>query len=270
MEYLLACPDKIKELLAAKFILFLFDYDGTLAPIAPTPQEVVLPEETKIILRKLSAMPDCKIGIVSGRSLKDLKKAIGIQGIIYAGNHGFEIEGPKLKFESQVSPQFKAGLRKIARDLSSKLKGVEGVLIEDKGVTLSIHYRLVRGKDMPLFEKIISEATAFCVKNGKIKVERGKKVYEIKPPVQWDKGKAALWLLASQKFAIGEDKVISVYIGDDKTDEDAFRALKGKGITILVGGADRPVADYYLKDAEEVAKFLHLILEAKENKLCVN
>jgi len=264
MDYLFAQSDKIQELLGNKFIFLFLDYDGTLTAIAPTPQEAVLPQEVRRTLQKLSLRPDCKIGIISGRALKDLKNAVGIENIIYAGNHGLEIEGPKLKFESRVSPQFKSVIRQVAEDLSKELKDIKGALIENKGLTLSIHYRLVDNKDIPLFEKIFYAAVAPYRESGKIKVDRGKKVYEIRPPVHWDKGKAVLWLLARQQFAIGDKKVFPVYLGDDKTDEYAFRALKGKGATVLVGDSGSSVADYYLKDSGEVVKFFNLILKTKK------
>lgn len=260
MDYLFAQFNKIKERLHNKSILLLLDYDGTLTPIVETPEKAVISEETKELLQKLSRGSHCTVGIISGRSLEDIKNTVGIKGIIYAGNHGLEIKGPKIKFESPVSPRLKSVIRYINEELARQLSGIKGVLIEDKRLTLSIHYRLVDKKDMPWFERIFSEVTNPYAVSGKIKIDSGKKLYEIKPPVQWDKGKAVLWLLAREQFVSGENKVLPVYIGDDVTDEDAFKALKGKGLTIFVGEPANSAADYYLKDAEEVNRFLHLIL----------
>jgi len=264
MDYLFAQFSKIEKLLRNKFILLLLDYDGTLTPIVETPTKALIPMGTKELLQKLSKNYHCAVGIISGRSLEDIKNTVGIKDIIYAGNHGLEIEGPKIKFESQVSPRLKSVIRNIAEELSKRLSSIKGVLIEDKGLTLSIHYRLVDKKDMPCFERIFSEVTNPYAVRDKIKINSGKKVYEIKPPVQWDKGKVVLWLMARQQFVSGKNKVLPIYIGDDVTDEDAFKILKRKGLTIFVGEPENSAADYYLKDAEEVTRFLHLILNLKD------
>jgi len=263
MDYLFAQLSKIEELFCNKFILLLLDYDGTLTPIVEIPGKAIIQRDTKELLQKLSGSPYCKIGIISGRMLEDIKNIVGIQGIIYAGNHGLEIEGPKIKFESRVSPRVKSIIRNIAADMQKRLSGIKGTLIENKGLTLSIHYRLVGREDMPAFEEVISEVTNPYVVRDEIKVDSGKKVYEIKPPAKWGKGKVALWFLARQQFISGEKDVLPVYIGDDITDEDAFKALKRKGLTVFVGEPGSSKADYYLKNTEEVTKFLHLISDLK-------
>jgi len=261
VHYLFTKLNQIKKLLGGKFILLLLDYDGTLTPIVGTPGEATISKRTRALLEKLSSSPDCKIGVISGRKLEDLKKIIGLEDIIYAGNHGLEIEGPKIKFESQIPPQLKLIIRNIAADIQKRLADIKGVLIEDKGLTLSIHYRLVSKKDMPALKKVVTEVTSSYLASDKIKVNSGKKVYEIKPPIKWDKGKVALWLLARQQFFSGAKDVLPVYLGDDLTDEDAFAALKKRGLTVFVGRPGNSQADYYLKNTEEVTKFLHLILD---------
>ena len=265
MEYLFSRINTIKELLRDKFILLLLDYDGTLSPIAENPGKAAMPRGTKSLLQDLSRNPYCKLGIISGRSLQNLKKVIGVAGIIYAGNHGLEIESPKIEFESQVSARAKSTMRNIAADIKKRLSGIKGVLIEDKGMTLSVHYRLVGKKDMPALEKIFLETTSPYTDRERVVVNSGKKVFEIKPPVNWDKGKVALWLFARQQFISGLKDVLPVYIGDDSTDEDAFKALKRKGLTVFVGLPGNSKADYYLKDTREVAKFLRLIPDLRSN-----
>ena len=260
MKYLFSQFSKIKELLSNKFVLLLLDYDGTLTPIVQTPSKAIIHKDTKGLLEKLSRSPYCKIGIISGRKLEDIKNIVGIDNIIYAGNHGLEIQGPKIKFESQVSPRLKSIMRNVATDMKKQLSSIKGALVEDKGLTLSVHYRLVSKKDMLAFEKIVSKIINPYIVGDKIKVNPGKKVYEIKSPVKWDKGKVVLWFLARQQFILGEKNVLPIYIGDDITDEDAFKALKRKGLTVFVGKPGNSKADYYLKNTEEVTKFLRLIL----------
>jgi len=261
MKYVFSQFSKIKELLSNKFILLLLDYDGTLTPIVQTPSKAIIHKATKGLLQKLSRSLYCKIGIISGRKLEDIKNIVGVDGITYAGNHGLEIQGPKIKFESQVSPRLKLIICNIATDMKKQLSGIKGALIEDKGLTLSIHYRLVDKKYLPSFDNIFSKVINPYIVRDKIQVNAGKKVYEIKPPVKWDKGKVVLWFLARQQFISGGKNVLPIYIGDDITDEDAFKALKRKGLTVFVGRPGNSKADYYLKNTEEVTKFLRSILD---------
>jgi len=265
MKHLFLDWAKIKNTLSDKFLLFLFDYDGTLTSIKESAPLAVLPRENKDLINRLLRIPNCSLAIISGRSLENIKEMVGIKGIIYAGNHGLEIEGPRIKFESQLSPRLKAVIRHIAEDLTKRLSGIRGVIVEDKGLTISVHYRLIAEKDIQEFLSIFTEIIDPYTCRDKIKVNSGKKVYEVKPPVQWDKGKVVLWLIAREQFAAGERKVLPIYIGDDVTDEDAFKALKRKGLTIFVGESHSSNADYYLKDTEEVTRFLRLISEIKHN-----
>ena len=263
MDYLFTQFNKIKERLHNKFILLLLDYDGTLTPIVENPKKAVISKETKELLQKLSNSSHCALGIISGRSLQDIKNTVGIKDIIYAGNHGLEIEGPKIKFESQLSPRLKEVIRNIYEELLLRISKIKGATIEDKSLTVSIHYRLVADKDMLELKRIMLKVTEPFIVRDKIKVTEGKKVFEIKPPVKWTKGNVVLWLLARQQFALGEGKVFPVYIGDDATDEDAFRALKNKGLTIFVGEPKPSEAAYYVKNTEEVVQLIKQILENK-------
>ena len=267
MKYLFAHWVNLKKDIIDKYIILFLDYDGTLTPIADTPHQAIIPKETKALLKELTKSLRVKIAIISGRSLGDIKALVGLKDIIYAGNHGLEIEGPKIKFESQVSPRLKSIIRHIYEDAVSKFSKIKGVLIEDKGLTISVHYRLVDKKDNQEFLSIFNEITDSYIVRGKIKINSGKKVYEIRPPVMWNKGMVVLWLLARQRFLLGENKIFPIYIGDDVTDEDAFKALKKKGLTIFVGEQSDSAAQYYLKTTEEVTEFLRLISDLSVSKI---
>ncbi len=262
MEYLFDQWEEVKSKLSNARALFFFDYDGTLAPIAGTPQQAVIPQKAKELLGRLSQKHNCTVAIISGRALEDIRRAVGLKDIIYAGNHGLEIEGPKIKFESQVPPRLKSAIRDIYEKLVSKLSKIKGVLIEDKGLTIGVHYRLVDTKDIREFLGKFREITGPFTARNKIKITEGKKVYEIRPPVAWDKGKIALWLLARRQFLAGEDKIVPVYFGDDLTDEDGFRALKNKGLTVLVGEPKASDAAYFVRNTGEVVRFMEQILES--------
>lgn len=256
MKYLFKYWNTLKQNISNRYIFLFLDYDGTLTPIVESPEKAAISPQIKALLKRLSRNTKFKLAIISGRSLKDIKKMVGLENIIYSGNHGLEIEGPKIKFKSSASPQYKTILKQIKDSLNAKLFGIKGIFIEDKGLTLSIHYRLVDKKQIPKVKTIFHEATIFYLLRNKIKIKPGKMVFEIRPPVEWDKGKVVLWLLARQKFALGERSFIPIYIGDDKTDEDVFGVLKNKGLTIFVGQPRASYAQYYLKNTEEVGEFL--------------
>jgi trehalose-phosphatase len=256
--------DNLKKELSDKHIMLFLDFDGTLTPILDTPDDAIIPKETSKLLKHLSKSLRCRIAIISGRALRDIKERVGLKNVIYVGNHGAEIEGPKIKFESPISPRCRATLEHIKSDLSEKLSSIKGAILEDKGLSLSLHYRLVDKKDIAQVKTILHEATILYVVRSKIKIKPGKMVLEIRLPLEWDKGRVVLWLLAKQKFAMSERPFVPIYIGDDKTDEDAFKVLKNKGLTIFVGKPKPSYAQYYLKNTREVTQFLKRILDLKE------
>jgi trehalose-phosphatase len=271
MSHLFFQLNKLKDSLKDKFIFLFLDYDGTLTPIVETPDKAVIPRKTMEILRGLSKNPHCRVAIISGRALKDIKNKIGLEGIIYTGNHGLEIEGPKIKFKALVSMRYMAILKKIKTILKKKLSKIKGAIIEDKGLTLSVHYRLVDIKNAWLVKTIFHETLAYYIVSNKVKIRHGKKVLEMRPPLEWDKGKIVLWLLARLKFILGKEPCAPIYIGDDATDEDAFRALKNTGLTVFVGDSKSSHAKYYLRNTQEVTEFLEQILKIKtDERICRN
>jgi len=259
-------PHLQKKLADSPIFLFL-DFDGTLAPLAPTPDEAVLPQETKRYLEALSNLGNCRIAIVSGRGLRNVKEKVGLKNLIYVGNHGFEIEGDDLSFEGMFPPKIKSVLDRIKIELGQKLNSFDGVLIEDKGLTLSVHYRLVPEFQMTPFKKTLDRVLKPFLLRKEIKFGSGKKVYEINPPIEWDKGKAINWILSKERFNHPQKLFLPVFLGDDITDEDAFHAIRKTGITILVGTPRSSYARYYLRDSHDVGKFLKEILELKNKSV---
>jgi trehalose-phosphatase len=264
MKYLFSDRTRIKEELKGKYVYLFLDYDGTLAPIMETPDKAFMPKETRNLLRCLSEMPNYKLAIISGRALNDIKKKVGLKNnIVYVGNHGFEIDGPKIKFKSPVPYKHKGNLEKIKAKLKKSFSSVKGVLIEDKGFSLSVHYRQAEKKDISKIKtEFYAALVAYEVRN-EMKVRTGKKVLEIRPPLAWDKGKAVLWLLARHKFLLRKkkQKILPIYVGDDVTDEDAFGALRRRGWTVRVGKLQKSKAFYYVKKTEEVNDLLRLLLQ---------
>ena len=260
MEYLFSKWDELREDFINRHIYLFIDYDGTLTPIVEQPDKAAISEDMRNLLRDLSTKPGCSVGIISGRALKDIKRMVDLERIIYVGNHGLEIEGSKIKFESQISSQLFLIIRNLKEELTNKLSKIKGIFVEDKDVTLSVHYRLATRSSYLLAKKIIEEVIQPFLARNKIKVSYGKKVIDIKPPVQWNKGRVVAWLLARQTFILRDRPIMPVYLGDDLTDEDAFGMLKNKGLTIYIGKPKNSQAKYYLKDTQEVFEFLKKIL----------
>ncbi len=249
---------------SAEHILLFSDYDGTLTPIVNNPEEAVLPASTRALLQALARRNHYSVGIISGRMLADLKGRVNIDGIIYAGNHGLEIEAPGVEFSYARAVESRPLLSIIHRVLDKALNRVKGVTVEDKGLTLSVHYRMVNedrhGEVAGIFERITGGLQA----SGKIRVTSGKKVLEVRPAVDWDKGRAVRLLMKRYLKGGGNSRVLPIYLGDDLSDEDAFRTVQryGNGISIFVGEPPpASTAHYYLKSPSTVPVFLDMLLD---------
>jgi trehalose-phosphatase len=258
LEHLLSAWSEVaKQLRSAGHILLLLDYDGTLTPIVQSPELADLTDGVRQLLQALARQRRLTLAIISGRALVDLKEKVGISNIIYAGNHGLEIEGPQVSFVSPLAEEFKPVLRRMHHELSQALGAIKGVLVEDKGLTLSVHYRQVADDKSTEVEDLFERVTGDAARSGKIQVTSGKKVYEVRPAVAWDKGEVLKMLMGKERGAL------PIYLGDDLTDEDAFKAIENYegGISVFVGEGDSPTsASYFLQSPDEVAKFLSLLL----------
>ena len=266
MKYLFDEWNSIKEKLKDKFLMLFLDYDGTITPIAPTPGTALLPSSTRTLLETFSKTAQCKLTIISGRAVRDVKKCVGLKNINYVGNHGFEIEGPDITFEALISPRLKETLLHLKGEVEKKLCSFDGVFVEDKGLTFSVHYRLANAQAIPVLKEQFKKITKPYLLKKEIRVGAGKKVFEVKPPTEWDKGKAVLWILKKQQITLGNAKIVPLSIGDDATDEDVFLALRDKGVTIYVGEPGQSYAQYYLRDTDEVTQFLKEIQKFKKDE----
>jgi len=262
MKYLFDVWNEVAHRLkSANHILLLSDYDGTLTSIVDKPELAALPQEIRKMLRRLAKNRRYTVGVISGRALADLKSKVDLEGIIYAGNHGLEIEGFGSSFLEPIAEEMRPFLKMLNQALSATLRGIKGALVEDKGLTVSVHYRLVDDTEEARVKDTVRKVTDPLHVTGRIKVTRGKKVYEIRPPVDWDKGKAIAWLMAKSREVKGRGGVLPIYLGDDLTDEDGFKAIeRNSGISIFVGeGSLQSGAHYFLKSPEEVMEFLKML-----------
>jgi trehalose 6-phosphate phosphatase len=268
-QFLSAWPLLLDKILNAKHVLFLSDFDGTLTPIVEKPELAVVSEDIRGLLQDLASRRRFTVGIISGRALADLKSKVNVKGIIYAGNHGFEIEGPGLRFVNPIVNEIKPLFRIIRHILTLTLGTITGVLVEDKGITLSVHYRQVEDEKAKDVIKLIERTINGPAFRGLFKVTTGKKVYEIRPAANWNKGKAIQLLM--KRFGKGgwHSGLFPVYFGDDLTDEDGFRVIEryGNGATVHIGEPNpNSIAHYNLKSPDEVHYFLEKLLDCTQRE----
>lgn len=248
--------DGLARRLAGRQPAVFLDYDGTLTPIVERPELAVLSEAMRAVVRALASR--CPVAIVSGRDRADVERLVGIDDLIFAGSHGFDIRVPGgRRIQREEGAEFAALLDSVKARLHRDVEPIAGSLIEPKKSSVAVHYRQVAEADRPAIKAVVD---AILADHDTLRVTPGKMVYEIQPKLDWNKGKAVLWLLEALDLTAPE--VLPLYFGDDITDEDAFAALSGRGIGIYVGSGDdtledRPTAaDYTLDHPDDVGRLL--------------
>lgn len=246
--------EDIKSIIRNRRLAVFLDYDGTLTPIVNRPEDAVLSEKMYQAIQLLAKR--CTVAVISGRDLQDVISRVGVQGIIYAGSHGFEITGPQASSRGfQQSMEYLPILDRVEERLRSSLERFPGVLIERKKFSVAVHFRMAEHGDLKSIKEIAEQAAA---SHQELRRFYGKMVIEIQPAIPWDKGKAVVRLLG--QISTSPSEMIPLYIGDDTTDEDAFVAIQRSGIGIFVGTESRTTAARYtLKNPDEVRKFLETV-----------
>jgi alpha,alpha-trehalase len=238
------------------------DYDGTLTPIVKDPSEAVLDRRTRQALRKLA--DNVFVAVISGRALDDIREKVGLKNIVYAGSHGFELSGGRGFFRGDGQErEYVDALDRAEEELAGLAERHPGVKIERKPFAIAVHFRKAEEKTVaPVEEKVDAVAAG----SGRLKKTAGKKIFELRPDVEWDKGRAMQMML--EEFHVDCSRVTPVYIGDDTTDEDAFRSIAENGIPILVSDEFRSTAArYLLRDPGEVTEFLEELAEMTGREL---
>jgi trehalose 6-phosphate phosphatase len=244
-------PEILGRLAAGPSAVFL-DYDGTLTPIVERPEDATLPVPTRAAIARLAAL--VPVAVVSGRDLADVRRMVGVDRIAYAGSHGFDLLRPDGSSE-QRGLAFVPDLDRAERDLAAAVAPIPGARVERKAFAIAVHVRQVEAARIPDVEAAIAHVAAA---HPRLRRTGGKRVFELRPDVAWDKGKALAWILE----ALGLDDAVPVYVGDDETDEDAFLAVRTSGIGVVVRGEGdrrRTLARYALRDPDEVRDFLELL-----------
>lgn len=271
---LAAWPRLRKRALEAPGILAGVDYDGTICPIAPRPDLAVISPPTRRLLARLAAIPGIEVAVISGRALRELADLVGVPGLTYVGNHGLEIERRGVLWRHPDVAEAEAVMRQLRGPLEIMAANIPGTVLQSKGPTMSVHYRLVQRPD--LVERLkaeVHEATRPWSAAGNVKIARGKRVVEIRPRTVWGKGHALAFLLAgssasAENISVDRDGAYSgpvdgrlaFFIGDDLTDEDGFQGIARLGITARVGTPKQPTAAAYRLDSvSEVLAFLEVL-----------
>jgi trehalose 6-phosphate phosphatase len=258
LPHALADHERLRERLAGRQPAVFLDYDGTLTPIVDRPDDAVISESMRDAVRGLAGR--CTVCVVSGRDRPVVQSLMGVDDLVVAGSHGFDIWSPEGgAIEYQAAAGSEELLDRVTARLRDELDPIEGALIEPKKASVAVHYRLVSEEQRPAVEAVVERLLADYAEE--LKVTPGKMVFELQPKLDWDKGKAVLYLL--EALELERDDVVPFYVGDDITDEHAFEALAGRGIGVFVGRADDPevggrttAAHFVLDSTEEVARFL--------------
>ncbi|XP_020215219.1 probable trehalose-phosphate phosphatase J [Cajanus cajan] len=263
--------DQIVDASKGKQIVMFLDYDGTLSPIVEDPDRAFMSHSMRKTVRKVARC--FPTAIVTGRCKDKVYNFVRLAELYYAGSHGMDIKGPtrssKYNKDSkaetilfQAASDFLPMIDEVYQQLVDKTKSTSGALVENNKFCLSVHFRCV---DEKKWSELARQVKSVLKDYPKLRLTQGRKVLEIRPTIKWDKGKALEFLLESLGLANCSD-VFPVYIGDDRSDEDAFKKLRdrGQGFGILVSKFPKDTsASYSLQDPNEVMNFLQRLVEWK-------
>ncbi len=252
---------ELEQRLSGKRPAVFLDYDGTLTPIVDRPEDAIISKSMRDAVSGLAER--CPVCVVSGRDRSVVQELMGLDNLIVAGSHGFDIWSPdEGTIEHDAGSGFEDLLDEVKARLRDEVEGIEGASVEPKKASVAVHYRLVGEEGRQEIKATVDSLLA--ERPEELKMTPGKMVYEIQPKLDWDKGKAVLYLL--ETLGLDHEGIVPMYLGDDHTDEHAFEALEGRGIGIFVGHADDPEvggrttsADYVLNTMDEVERFLDLL-----------
>lgn len=249
-------PEARAVLRSSREFAVLLDYDGTLTPIVSDYRKAFLDDSMRATLRKLSGRHP--VAVISGRDLEDVRNLVDLDTIFYSGSHGFELAGPGgYAHVHEHAASYLPDLDEAEKALREGLATIPGHAVERKRFSIAVHYRQVDDSRTACVESTVN---AVLDRNTRLSKGLGKKVFELKPAVDWDKGRAVELLL--QTLVINDSGALAVYVGDDVTDEAVFRVLRPPNISVVIKDSDRiTAADYVLTDTGEVQRFLDWLCE---------
>ncbi len=247
--------------LAGRRLAVFLDYDGVLTPIVDRPEDAIMSEGMRAAVRSLAKR--CPVCVISGRDRPVVQRLMGIDDLVVAGSHGFDIWSPEEgTIQHEAATGFEDLISEVEARLRAEVESIPGVVVEPKRASVAVHYRLAEREHHAKVSAVVEGLLDEC--SEQLKVTCGKMVYELQPKIDWHKGKAVLHLLRT--LDLEADDVVPLYLGDDITDEDAFRALAGRGVGIIVGHHDDPevanrstAADFVLGSTVEVEQLLNTL-----------
>ncbi|CAL9119420.1 unnamed protein product [Musa textilis] len=265
--------DRMMSIAKEKMVVVFLDYDGTLSPIVDDPDRAFMSDSMRSAVNKVAQyFPTC---IISGRRRDKVYEFVKLTNVYYVGSHGMDIMAPVKPVDEidsalheqaikekgnegvlfQPAEEYLPMIEEVYFELEEKTKEIQGVLIENNKFCISVHFRRVDEEDWSVLENQVMDT----IKNyPALLITRGRKVIEIRPSIKWDKGRALEYLLETLGFG-NNDETLPLYIGDDRTDEDAFKVLqrRGQGYPIIVSSVPKDTeASYSLRDPSEVMSFL--------------
>lgn len=260
-------PDALREgerlaaKLAGRRLAVFLDYDGVLTPIVDRPQDAVMAPSMRQVVQSLARR--CSVCVVSGRDRAVVQRLMGIENLVVAGSHGFDIWSPEEgTIEHPAATGFEDLISEVTDRLRAEIDTIPNTALEPKRASVAVHYRLTDRRHHATVTAVVENLLEEY--SGRLKMTPGKMVYELQPKIDWNKGKAVLHLL--ETLDLNAEDVAALYLGDDITDEDAFRALAGRGVGIIVGHPDNPevanrltAADFVLESTGEVERFLNTL-----------
>lgn len=253
--------DEIHRRIGARLPAMFIDYDGTLAPIVDDPERAILPERTRTALQRLSE--ETFVAVVSGRDREMVRRMAGLNYIVVAGSHGFDIDGPKgLRMEHSAGVATLPALDLAEEAARARVESIPGCLVERKRFGIAVHFRNVDPTRVGDIEKAVD---SIVKGDAALKRTGGKMIFEIRPNIDWHKGHAVRWLI--ETLDLSEARYCPIYIGDDLTDEDAFRTLKDTGRGFGIRVVDEPLdseADYSLANVDETRLLIERLVKLLE------
>lgn len=247
-------PDIHAKINARPRLLLALGFDGILSPTVLRPDQAILPEKTHALLAALSATPRMTLAFLSGRSRQDVQARVALQAAYYAGNHGMEIRGPGLTSSDGLAVSCRSDLVDALAFLTRCTKRLKGVLIEDKGLTVSVHWRLADPGEGEILRNLMD---VIVQNHPRLRVFAGEVSWELRARASWNKGDALEQVLTHLQLTPAD----TIYIGGEFTDEDAFARLS-EGLTFCVGETASTAAQYRLAGPTDATRVLSQILGA--------
>lgn len=246
----------LRQRLGDRRLLLFLDYDGTLTSIVDHPEKALLEDDSRAVLKRIVRRHP--VYVVSGRDMNDVRNRVGIEGIEYVGSHGFHMMESAPEIDPQELEEAAVELDTAANELEQWLDYIDGVFIERKRYSFALHYRRANRDDL---QQIGAAAQDVMERYASVAFKKGKEVIEFVPDIPWDKGRCLQALMARWKETADGADAFAVYIGDDITDEDAFRILDpDAGLCVLVAETGRETAaEFRLSDPHGVRMFLEAL-----------